>query len=496
MRWGITNNLTLNGTANPDFSQVESDAPAVLLRSPEELFFSEKRPFFLDGIEQFNTPNQLIYTRRIVQPVARRQAQWQGVRHRPGFPDRGRRPAASGHRTDHPVYNLLRVQRDVGSQSRLGLVYTDEIDGATTTEWPGSTRGWCSGRSTARSSSWPGAAPASTAYDHGSALAGPVCPGWADLRPALHFHRHRRRIPGPERVHLPAPASPSSTLDHRVTVYGKQGGLIESFTGDVALDGTWAVRRTSCTGEGIQDEKLHFNTNTSLRAAGRSARPYLTEFFGYPGRHLCRLRAGAAAGRRRGVDTVPFTGQAPNPQSAITCSPSSRPSSPTFQATSFSSGATTRTSTSGPAPTSPGLDSRSTGGPPTSSAQRHLSSAVGGPADRSDTVDLQRSPRLKIEYQLSRPIFLRLVGEYTTERQDDLRDDTRTNAPILIFDPDATATSARAPLGAGPFEVISCSPINRTRARCCLPATAAPFEIRPSWGGPAFGGLRTVSSSS
>jgi hypothetical protein len=49
-------------------------------------------------------------------------------------------------------------------------------------------------------------------------------------------------------------------------------------------------------------------------------------------------------------------------------------------------------------------------------------------------VNVQRSPRLKLEYQLSRPIFLRLVGEYTSERQDALIDDTRTGAPILILD--------------------------------------------------------------
>jgi hypothetical protein len=56
---------------------------------------------------------------------------------------------------------------------------------------------------------------------------------------------------------------------------------------------------------------------------------------------------------------------------------------------------------------------------------------------RSDgsLVDVQHIPRLKMEYQLSRPIFLRLVGEYAHDRQDDLRDDTRTEAPLLIFDP-------------------------------------------------------------
>ena len=40
VRWGVTNNLTLNGTANPDFSQVESDAGQFLFDPRNELFFS------------------------------------------------------------------------------------------------------------------------------------------------------------------------------------------------------------------------------------------------------------------------------------------------------------------------------------------------------------------------------------------------------------------------------------------------------------------------
>jgi hypothetical protein len=51
-------------------------------------------------------------------------------------------------------------------------------------------------------------------------------------------------------------------------------------------------------------------------------------------------------------------------------------------------------------------------------------------------VNRQHLPRLKLEYQLSRPIFVRLVGEYSHERQTPLRDDTRTEGPILIFDGD------------------------------------------------------------
>jgi hypothetical protein len=71
---------------------------------------------------------------------------------------------------------------------------------------------------------------------------------------------------------------------------------------------------------------------------------------------------------------------------------------------------------------------------------------VGRRTDGS-TVNIWRSPRVKIEYQLSRPIFLRLVGEYTTERRDALRDDTRTGAPVLIFDHEADAYVRTTPFG-------------------------------------------------
>src|SRR5439155_498512 len=70
LRWGLTQNLNLTGTANPDFSQVEADVGQVTVNQRFALFFPEKRPFFLEGLEQFDTPNRLIYTRQIVQPVA------------------------------------------------------------------------------------------------------------------------------------------------------------------------------------------------------------------------------------------------------------------------------------------------------------------------------------------------------------------------------------------------------------------------------------------
>ena len=53
---------------------------------------------------------------------------------------------------------------------------------------------------------------------------------------------------------------------------------------------------------------------------------------------------------------------------------------------------------------------------------------------RSDgtSVGRRRIPRLKVEYQLSRSIFFRAVGEYDASRQDALRDDSRTELPIVV----------------------------------------------------------------
>ena len=70
LRWGITPNYTANATINPDFSQVESDVGQVTVNERFALFFPEKRPFFLDGLEQYDTPGRLIYTRQIRDPIA------------------------------------------------------------------------------------------------------------------------------------------------------------------------------------------------------------------------------------------------------------------------------------------------------------------------------------------------------------------------------------------------------------------------------------------
>ncbi len=69
-KYGLTPNLTLDFTYNPDFSQIESDRPQIEVNQRFPLFFSELRPFFLEGQEIFNIqgPVTFVHTRTIVDP--------------------------------------------------------------------------------------------------------------------------------------------------------------------------------------------------------------------------------------------------------------------------------------------------------------------------------------------------------------------------------------------------------------------------------------------
>ena len=64
LKYGITSDITLNATVNPDFGQVEQDQ-TVLNLSTFETWYPEKRPFFIEGFKIFETPFDLFYSRRI-----------------------------------------------------------------------------------------------------------------------------------------------------------------------------------------------------------------------------------------------------------------------------------------------------------------------------------------------------------------------------------------------------------------------------------------------
>ena len=120
--YGLTSNLTLDGTYNPDFSQVEADAGQITVNERFAIRLPEKRPFFLEGTDVFNLPAQLVYTRSIGSPVG--AAKLSGKVGSFSVAYLGAVDQV-GEDMDHPVVNLIRVKRDLGRSSTLGAVYTD-----------------------------------------------------------------------------------------------------------------------------------------------------------------------------------------------------------------------------------------------------------------------------------------------------------------------------------------------------------------------------------
>jgi len=68
VKWLPNAETAIDGTINPDFSQVESDVAQISANSRFALFYPEKRPFFLEGLDLFSTPLQAVYTRTITSP--------------------------------------------------------------------------------------------------------------------------------------------------------------------------------------------------------------------------------------------------------------------------------------------------------------------------------------------------------------------------------------------------------------------------------------------
>lgn len=124
-RLGFTS-LSVDGTINPDFSQVESDAGQVTLNERFALFFPERRPFFLEGIELFQTPGSIVYTRRIANPVAGGKVTGKfgriGIAHLSAVDEH--EDETTGERS-HPFASVTRIRSDIGANSLAGATLTN-----------------------------------------------------------------------------------------------------------------------------------------------------------------------------------------------------------------------------------------------------------------------------------------------------------------------------------------------------------------------------------
>jgi hypothetical protein len=124
--------IVLDATVNPDFSDVESDQPQFTVNQRYPVYFPELRPFFLENANYFSTPIQLLYTRNIIKPEFGMRITGKVGRTNIGLLAIDDREPGQTVPEGDPLYQkragffVGRVTEDVGKDSSIGLIYTDE----------------------------------------------------------------------------------------------------------------------------------------------------------------------------------------------------------------------------------------------------------------------------------------------------------------------------------------------------------------------------------
>jgi hypothetical protein len=127
----VRDSFVIDVTVNPDFSQVESDQPQVTANQRFEVFFPEKRPFFLENANYFQTPINLVFTRRIADPQFGVKLTGKAGPYSVGAmliddESPGKRVPDFDPLSDKRAYfGIFRVSRDIFKQSSIGAIYTD-----------------------------------------------------------------------------------------------------------------------------------------------------------------------------------------------------------------------------------------------------------------------------------------------------------------------------------------------------------------------------------
>jgi hypothetical protein len=438
VQWGITNTLTLNAAVNPDFAEVESDAGQFVIDPRQALFFPEKRPFFLEGLDAFNTPHNLIYTRRIVQPDAALKLTGKvggtGLGLLSAADDRSLSPTGE----DRAFYNVFRALKDLGGQSRIGVAYTDRVLGDDYNRVAD-----LDGRivfGDVYSASFQGA----ESFDRSAGVTHNA-PLWEGI-----FARNGKKF-GLRYVFtgidenfrarsgfISRSGVVHAGVDHRATWFGERGSLLETLTGDFILDDQWQYSHFMHRGD-AQDKKVHWSANAGLRGGWNVGGGFYLETFGFDQGLYANYQIKAPTG-----EILPFVGRPriTNHDYVFTLS---TPQWKKFNGDLLYVGGQDENFFEW-APADIDLIQLAMSFRPSDRAR------VDGTFDyqdywrRSDHSLVGRNmiPRVKFEYQLTRAIFMRLVGEYDLSMNDDLRDETRTNYPLLIDGQPASASRSRS----------------------------------------------------
>jgi hypothetical protein len=219
------------------------------------------------------------------------------------------------------------------------------------------------------------------------------------------------------------------SIDHRLTLYNAPGSFVETYGGDFRISDTWAGRNLTDFHR-AEDQRYQFNTTATLHGGWQVGAAIYLEHYGYDPSLYSTYYVGHITGR----DTllVPFGNQTDIPNTDYIVNVTT-PQFAHFSASlvyvwgrdeNFYEWATADVNLPQVAFTwQPTQQLRFNATYNATTYHRH--------SDGS-TVAYTIIPRLDAEYQLSRAIFLRFIGQYEATYVDSLRDDSRSNLPLFI----------------------------------------------------------------
>jgi hypothetical protein len=426
IRWGIRQNLSLNGTINPDFSQVEADVGQVLLNERFALFYPEKRPFFLDGLELFDSPHQLIYTRRIVAPLGglKLTGKLAGTNVASLMVADDRQYSWEGKHS--PLFGVSRLRHDFGSNNTLGAVLTAREDGANYSRIvAGDFRFYHSKLYWAQfqaAGSWTD----SLRNRRNGAI---YQADWDRTGRAWGFHYTLRSLaPGFNAAagFVNRTGIIEARAINRTSFYGAKGALVQTYGAFYLLNRIW---NNAGGRHGVAESNVSILPSATLRGGWQLSGAVGNGYFAFDP----SLYSGLTVQRSVGgvIDTAAFIVPAPEKNE---WSGSFRVTTPTYR---FFTGTTSLTKGQVPIfrEAAPGSSSRMDATldiRPTTAIRSSLQFSrltIARTADGS-RFSSETIPRIKVEYQISPPIFLRLVGQYAARSRSPLED--RNGNPILV----------------------------------------------------------------
>jgi hypothetical protein len=438
VRWMVGSNFILNGTVKPDFSQVEADATQIAADERFAISYPEKRPFFVEGAEQFSVPNTLVYTRTIVQPAAAVK-----LTGKVGRTDVAVLSALDDGSTtpngQRPVVDIVRLRRGFATQSTAGLLYSERIGGGRSNRVFDADVRHVFGRM--YYAQFQGVL--SRTSEAGVTTDAPLWEAVVDRTGRKYgFHYDLLGIGqdfAADNGFIQRTDIVRASAENRFSAYGAPGSAFERYNAMLHMQGTWRYA-DFFKGRSVLEDQLALHNDLTLRGGwGIGVNPGLGTYAFDPADYA-RVFSGTVQ------QPVPFV-----PSNRITTFTTefqvTTPQYSTFSASlSLTAGNDVdflETSRVRRLDYNASLDAR-----PTQQIRieaTYQSMSFHRLSDHELTTST-RIPRLKVEYQVNRSVFLRLVAQYTATERAPLKD-PHTGQTLLVQAADGTvAPSTRTQL--------------------------------------------------